>query len=130
RAGARQRLKVLNQGYGNHGASTKKKSLLGWLTRSGSVLEDIEYNIPKLRERSRDLYMGAPLATGALKTMRTNVIGSGLKLNAQIDYEYLGLTQEEADIWETNVEREFSLWAESIHCDAQRMNNFYELQQL
>lgn len=130
RVSARQRLEILNQGYGNHGASTKKKSLVGWISRIGSVIEDVEYNIPKLRERSRDLYMGAPLATGALKNMRTNVIGSGLRLNAQIDYEYLGMTLEEADQWETKVEREFSLWADSIHCDAQRMNNFYELQQL
>lgn len=128
--GARKRIDILNQGYGDHGASTKKKSLLGWVSRLGSVLEDIEYNIPKLRERSRDLYMGAPLATGALKTIRTNVVGSGLKLNAQIDYDYLGMTLEEADAWETTVEREFSLWADSVHCDAQRMNNFYELQQL
>ena len=126
----RQKLKIINSGYGEHGASGKKKSLIGWLTSSGSVLEDIERNIPKLRERSRDLYMGAPLATGALKTIRTNVVGSGLKLNAQIDYEYLGMTLEEADAWETKVEREFNLWADSIHCDAQRMNNFYELQQL
>lgn len=127
---SRKHLQLLNQGYGNHGANTKKKSLFGWLTRPGSVIEDIEHNIPKLRERSRDLYMGAPLATGALKTIRTNVVGSGLKLNSQIDYEYLGMTQEEADEWESQVEREFHLWADSIHCDAQRMNNFYELQQL
>ncbi|MEK4883663.1 phage portal protein [Bacillus sp. FSL W8-0223] len=130
RAAARKKLNVLNQGYGNHGASTKKKSLLGWISSPGSALEDIEFNIEKLRERSRDLYMGAPLATGALKTLRTNVIGAGLKLNAQIDYEYLGMTLDEADQWESMVEREFALWAESINCDAQRMNNFYELQQL
>jgi lambda family phage portal protein len=130
RSVARSKIKVLNDGYGNHGANKQKKSMLGWLTSSKSVLEDIEYNIPTLRERSRDLYMGAPLANGALKTMRTNVIGSGLKLNAQIDADYLGLSQEEADRWETNVEREFSLWADSIHCDAQRMSNFYQLQQL
>lgn len=127
---SRQQIKMINSGYGEHGASTKKKSLVGWLTRSGSVLEDIERNIPKLRERSRDLYMGAPLATGALKTIRTNVVGSGLKLNSQIDFEYLGMTLDEANEWETQVEREFELWAESVHCDAQRMNNFYELQQL
>ena len=127
---ARQKIKILNSGYGEHGASSKKKSLLGWLTSPRSVLEDVEQNIPKLRGRSRDLYMGAPLATGALKTIRTNVVGSGLRLNAQIDYEYLGMTLEEADAWETKVEREFNLWAESPHCDAQRMNNFYEIQQL
>jgi len=129
---ARQKMNLMSHGsgYGSHGASQKKKSMIGWLTRQGSVIEDVEYNIPKLRERSRDLYMGAPLATGALKTIRTNVIGSGLKLNAQIDYEYLGMSLEEADRWQTKVEREFNLWAESLHCDAQNMNNFYELQQL
>lgn len=130
RVRARKHLNIINQGYGNYGANSRRKSLVGWFTRPGSAIEDIERNIPKLRERSRDLYMGAPLATGALKTIRTNVVGSGLKLNAQIDYEYLGMTLEEADQWETKVEREFSLWADSIHCDAQRMNNFYELQQL
>lgn len=130
RAASKQKLNLMNQGYGDHGASTRKNSLAGWSAKAGSVLEDIERNVPRLRERSRDLYMGAPLATGALKTVRTNVVGSGLKLNAQIDYEYLGMTLEEADAWETKVEREFNLWADSVHCDAQRMNDFYDLQQL
>ena len=57
-------------------------------------------------------------------------MGSGLKLNPQIDAELLGMTQEEADAWEQTVEREFQLWADDISCDMQRMNNFYELQQL
>lgn len=127
---ARRKLEILNSGYGEHGASTTKKSMIGWISRGASAKEDIEDNLYLLRTRSRDLYMGTPLATGALKTTRTNVVGSGLKLNAQIDYEYLGLTEEQADDWETKTEREFSLWADSLHCDAQRMNNFYELQQL
>lgn len=126
----RKRRIVRNQGYGNHGASTYKKSLEGWIAHSGSVLEDIERNIPKLRERSRDLYMGAPLATGALKTIRTSVVGTGLRLNPQIDYEFLGMTADEGSEWEDKVEREFSLWAESLDCDAHRMNDFYDLQQL
>jgi len=130
RAMARKQLQIINSGYSEHGASHTKKSLIGWISRGGSAKEDIEDNIATLRERSRDLYMGIPLATGALKTARTNIVGSGLKLNAQIDYEYLGMTEEEADAWETKVEREFSLWADSIHSDVQRMNNFYEIQQL
>jgi lambda family phage portal protein len=130
RAVARKQMDILNYGYGNHGASTKKNSMSGWVTANASALEDIEDNIETLRERSRDLFMGAPIATGALKSMVTNIVGAGLKLNAQIDYEYLGMTLEEADDWETNVEREFALWAESPNCDTQRMNNFYELQQL
>jgi lambda family phage portal protein len=74
--------------------------------------------------------MNSPIATAAIKTNRTNVIGPGLKLKARIDAEYLGLSEEQADLWERQVEREFSLWAESKHCDVQRMNDFYDLQGL
>lgn len=127
---ARRHLEIINSGYGNHGASRTKTSLMGWRSKGGSAKEDIEDHVSTLRQRTRDLFMGNAIAAGALKTMRTSIVGSGLRLNTQIDYEYLGLTPEEADAWETKVEREFGLWAESIHCDAQRMNNFYELQQL
>ncbi|WP_404427295.1 phage portal protein [Ureibacillus chungkukjangi] len=124
--------RVLNsfdgQGYGRHAASSQKTSLKGWITSLASPLEDIERNIEKLRERSRDLYMGAPIASGALKTMTTNVIGSGLKLNSTIDYEFLNMTIEQADVWETTIEREFALWSESKNCDASRMADFDELQ--
>lgn len=130
RAGARQRLNIINSGYGNYGASHTKKSLLGWLYHGGSAKEDIQDNLPTLRQRSRDLYMGVPLATGAVKTMRTNVVGSGLTLNSQIDNEYLGLTEEQAEQIETDIEREFALWAESESCDIERLDNFYELQQV
>lgn len=130
RAQARHTLRVLNSGYSHHGASRAKKSLLGWLSRSGNADEDIVRNLETLRERSRDHFMGSPLATGALKTIRTNVVGSGLRLNASIDYEFLGLTSEEADAWEVHAEREFRMWAESPNCDAARRMTFGQLQGL
>ena len=80
RAGARKRLQIIDSGYGNYGANTTKKSLKGWIFGGGSAREDIEDNLPTLRERCRDLYMGVPLACGALKTCRTNVVGQGLTL--------------------------------------------------
>lgn len=130
RVGARKRLDIMNTGYSNSGASRRKKSMLGWLFKGGSTKEDIDENLDTLRQRSRDLYMNTPLATGSLKNIRTNVVGGGLVLNARIDHEFLGLTEEEADEWETTVEREFALWSESILCDALQMHDFYELQQL
>lgn len=127
---ARRKLQILNTGYSNYGASTSKKSLLGWLSRGGSPKEDISDNIKTLRQRSRDLFMGAPLATSAIKTTRTNVIGAGLKLKSQIDGEFLGLSVEETRNLEAQIEREFNLWAESKNCDIERLNDFYELQQI
>lgn len=138
RAQARARIEVLNAyrgggsgvGYGRHGASFARKSMLSWISRASDADADIVENIETLRARSRDLYMGTPLATGALKTIRTNVVGSGLALNAQIDAAFLGLTDEEAREWEANVEREWRLWAETNACDAERRQNFYQLQSL
>ncbi|MEA5083285.1 MAG: phage portal protein [Lachnospiraceae bacterium] len=122
---------IQNSGYSRHGANTYKKSVLGWFFRGGSHKEDIEENLDILRDRSRDLFMGgANIATGAIKTMRTNVVGVGLKLKSTIDREYLGLTDETAEKLERDIEREFALWADSTSCDIQRLDNFVELQQL
>lgn len=130
RAQARRKLDIINSGYSRHGASTTKKSLLGWISKGASPDEDIVENIETLRDRSRDLYMGTPIATGALKTIRTNVVGAGLKLNANIDHEFLGLSNDQANAWEKQVEREWKLWADTNDCDAARMCTFGQLQSL
>ncbi|GHV18326.1 phage portal protein [Clostridia bacterium] len=122
---------IKNTGYSNYGASRTKKTMIGWRSRGGSAKEDIADNLNDLREKSRDLYMGgAPLATGAIGTMRTNVVGSGLRLKSQIDYNVLNITEEQALDLENLIQHEFALWAETEVCDIERIDNFYELQQL
>lgn len=130
RAGARKRLEILNSGYGNYGASHTKKSIIGWNYHGGSAEEDIQDNLCTLRERSRDLYAGVPLATSSLKTLRTNVVGTGLNLKSRIDYKFLKITEEQAQELESEIEREFALWADDETCDLERLDNFIELQQL
>lgn len=130
RVAARQKMQILNSGYSNYGASTTKKSLAGWLHGGGSHREDIEDNLATLRQRSRDLYMGVPIANGAIKTMRTNIVGRGLYLKPVIDREALGMTPENAKTLEKKIQREWRLWADSPDCDMERLDSFYELQQL
>lgn len=131
RAQARRGLEIVkNSGYSHYGANRTKKSLLGWIFHGGSAKEDIEDNLDVLRQRSRDLYMGVPLAAGALKTYRTNVVGMGLRLKSQVDSEFLCLDEDAARLLETKIEREFALWADSTACDLERLDNFCELQQL
>ena len=121
---------VLNQGYGDHGASRRKNSLKAWNPAAGDAEEDIHVNLEELRPRARDLYMGGSLANGSLKTLRTNVIGTGLRLKPSFDADFLRLSEEQAGRLKRQIEREFALWADSKDCDAAGMNNFYELQQL
>ena len=97
---------------------------------SGSPQEDIDSNNYTLRQRSRMLYMGAPVAAGAINTNRTNIVGTGLTLQATPDNRVLKLSPEALKEWQATVEAEFSLWADSRSCDALGINNFYELQEM
>lgn len=124
------RMLIGGAGYGSHGASYAKKSLIGWSVSGQDADDDIVANLPTLRDRSRDLYMGGGFAAGALKTIRTNVVGSGLMLSALPDAEFLNLTDDEAREWRKNVEREWNLFASDVNCDAERRQNFYQLQSL
>ncbi len=130
RVAARRAIEVINSGYGNYGANTTKKSMRGWNYAGGSAKEDIEDNISILRQRSRDAYMGIPAAAAALKTKRTNVIAGGLIPSPQLDSEFLKIGIEEAENLQAKISREFSIWADTPACDAERMDNFYQLQQL
>ena len=112
RTAARQKMKILtNSGYSNYGANTTKKSMIGWNYFGGDSRSDIEDNLSVLRQRSRDLYMGVPIATGAVKTMRTNVVGRGLMLKPTVDAEVLKLTAAQAQQLEKEITREWALWA-------------------
>lgn len=130
RAAARNALQFMNSGYGNYGANVTKKSMRGWEYFGGSAKEDIEDNIDVLRQRSRDAYMGIPIATASIKTMRTNVVAGGLIPSPSIDAEYLGLSDEQVKELQAQIIREFDLWADTPTCDADRVDNFYQLQQL
>lgn len=126
-----KRQPVMNKGYSHAGASYTKKAFKGFNVESGSPAEDINANNYTLRQRCRMLYMSAPIATGALKRMRTNIVGPGLKLKPTIDREVLGMTEEQADAWEKRTLAEFNLWASRKQaCDATGVNNFYGIQQL
>lgn len=136
---AREKLKQLtliqNKGYGEHGASVVKKSLKGWQTFLGGHKTDINQYRDKLVARSRDLYMGAPIARGSINTMITNVIGSGLKLKSSIDIDTLNIygielnSEKELENLETKIEKEFNLWADS-KIEQIGLMNFYEIQEL
>lgn len=122
---------LINKGYSEAGASHTRKALKGMKPNSGSPTEDIDENLLTLRQRSRMLYMGAPVATSAIRTNRTNVIGNGLQLKSTIDYVTLGMTQEQAEEWQRKTEAEFRLWASNKrNCDETGINDFYGLQQL
>lgn len=119
------------KGYSDAGASLMRKALKGFIPNSGSPGEDIDENNQTMRQRARMLYMASPVATSAINTNRTKVVGTGLVLKSVINRNVLGLSPEAAKVWQRQTEAEFALWAEKKdNCDATGVNNFDGLQQL
>lgn len=118
-------------GYSEAGASQTRRALRGFTPASGSAQQDIDLQNMTLRQRSRMLYMAAPLATSAIDTNRTKVVGTGLTLKTSVNRAFLGMEPETAKKWEKTTELEFRLWAgKKQNCDALGINNFESLQQL
>jgi lambda family phage portal protein len=112
------------------GASRMLRSLANWNVSQGDADSDLLPDLPTLRARCRDLARNQPLAAGALNTVCTHVVGTGLRLQVRLDRSFLGLSDEAADAWAAQTEREFALWAESPDCAISRNLTFYECQEL
>ncbi len=109
------------------GASRSRRGLKAWNPLGGSPDADILFDLEALRDRSRDLVRNNAIASGAIKTKITNVIGAGLRLRSHIDRDALGMDEEAAEAWETATEREWRLFWESKECDVARTCNGHAL---
>lgn len=117
--------------YSYHGASITKNSLRNLDDNLYSADEDIGDNLEVLMARSRQLYMGSNVATGAIKKIRTNVVGRGIKLKSKINNEILKLPDIEVKRIQTEIQTLWNLWASSAdECDVTGQCNFYQLQSL
>lgn len=112
------------------GASKRKNSLRNFFGTSSDADTDLQFERATLIERSRDLVRNDPIAGGAKTTECMNVVGTGIRPHPSIDYEVLGMTEEDADRWEKATKREFSLWADTPECDIEATQNFFQKQNL
>lgn len=115
---------------GYTGARLDRAQLAAWRTRAGSPESDISPDLPKLRERSRDLARNTPVATGAIGTTVTHVVGTGLACAPAINARFLGLGDEQASEWQAYTKLRFYAWADSKDSQLERQLNFYEQQAL
>lgn len=126
----RAKARVQLSAIGAYTSGSQTRGFGGFHGTQGSPDADILPWLWRQRERSRDTVRNIPLATGAVSSQVTAVIGGGLKLQSQVDADALGWTPDAADAWQRRTEREFNLWAESTDCDITRHGTLYELQAL
>lgn len=124
-----QRMLALS-GYSYEDASYASQSGANWWTYLRSADQDILPERKTLISRSRNLTRNNPIARGTKRLYLQNVVGKGLIPRPQLDMDILGLTKEEKRLAESALLSEFSFFADDVHCDVQRENNFYGLQSL
>lgn len=66
--------------------------------------------------RGRDSVQNDGYATGAINTHRDNIVGAEYRLNAQPDWNVLGIDQTRAEAFQIQAESEFNLLADSPEC--------------
>jgi len=101
-----------------------------WRPAARDARSDSLRRLPLQRAQSRQLARTSALACGAINTNVERVVGTGLALVAQPAVETLLWSPEQGFAWKTQVQREFSLWADSTDCDLEGLLNFYQLQAL
>lgn len=114
----------------HNGGSLSRTALRNYNPSIGDANADTVYDLETLRARSSDLVRNSPLAAGAINTLVTKTIGTGLSMQPNPDSDALGWTDEYTADWKKYVSAEWELWCRSTDCDAARTDNFYQLQPL
>jgi lambda family phage portal protein len=112
------------------GASKSRRSLSRWNPPNADFDTDVLPDLPDLRDRSEDLFRNNMIAGSGINVETTSVIGSGLTAQPRIDSEFLGLTDDQADEWESITAREWLHYSESKFCTVNCRHNFREFQNL
>ncbi|MGE8334848.1 phage portal protein, partial [Pseudomonas laurylsulfatiphila] len=85
---------------GYSGASKRKRSLSAWNPSAGSAAADLLPDLPTLRERCRDLERNNPIGGGAINTVVTKTVGTGLALKSVVNRQILGWDEDTARDWQ------------------------------
>ncbi len=131
RARARAMLALSGSGSGYAGADRTRRAQRHWDPRPNSADQATLPDLPNLRSSSRDLVRNNPLAAGAINTVTTSVVGTGLGVQPQIAAQRLRLTADQAREWQQQAKDLFELWAaNALWCDIAGQLTFYEQQEL
>jgi lambda family phage portal protein len=130
RANARRALAMMGGGA-YHAADTTRPGVRGWLRRLLSADAATLPDLPALRDHSSDLVRNHPLAGGAIATVVTSAVGTGLAVQPAPDWRLLKVDEAVARAWAQDAKQWFELWAGRARwCDLAGRLDFYALQAL
>jgi lambda family phage portal protein len=103
-------------------------SIPDWNPSSSNADEALLPSLSALRNQSRDLDRNESLARGPIENYVTNVVADGLRPQARIDHELLGISEAKAREFERKAERVFELHMRNDTADFHGKANFQTIQ--
>lgn len=104
-------------------AAAKGRHTSDWYSPALSINQEVLAALEILRERSRELCRNNAYAINAVRTIKNNVIGAGVR---PTPVAVKGITKSRLKI----VEQTWNAWADKTGCDYDDQNTFYGLQSL
>jgi lambda family phage portal protein len=98
-----------------------------WLASQASADAEIRTSLRKLRDRSRELVRNNPYAKQAKRTTQINVVGTGIKLQSQVQ-QLRGNKRD--DRINKLIEAKWEVWSRAEHCDVAGRYSFHQLEWL
>lgn len=123
----KSRLETAKASFAYTAANKAKATISGWNWSSGDADSELLADLETLRGEARDLSRNSTIGRAAVNTNVTNIVGTGLNPQPQVDRNVLSLSDEQADALEAIIKREWLLWADSTACDIEREQNFSKI---
>jgi len=95
------------------------------MSTRASADAEIRNSLSKLRDRSREMVRNNPYAKQAKRTTQVNVVGSGIKLQSQIQ-QVRGRKPSEAI--NRLIEEKWHLWTRAQYCDVAGRHSFHMME--
>lgn len=109
-------------------AGAMDKAMAEWNPPDGDANAVTLEDLPVVRARARDSALNDPIAQAVRRTMADHVIGNGMTPECLVDYERLGITEEQAKEWQGQCKDHFTKM--SAQADVTGRLTFQQLQRL
>lgn len=110
-----------------YAAAQNNRLTSDWISQATSADSEIRGSIRMLRNRARQLVRDSDFAKAALRAVKNNVVGTGIKMQAQVRMQRGGRL---ADDINRRIEEEFDRWTSAKRCHCGGKLSWYDIQRL
>ncbi len=110
-----------------YAAAQNNRLTSDWINQATSADSEIRGSIRLLRNRARQLVRDSDFAKAALRAVRNNVVGTGIKMQAQVRMQRGGRLAEEVN---SRIEEQWTRWGSAKRCHAGGKLSWFDIQRL